>query len=130
MPYMTATGAIAALYSTQMERGLRNPTKPVNRNPADVKAEELLVKNLSAEQKKDWAKNKFFMVTGNTTGIAYKLTTSRTYGIETFLYGRKIGKLCVVAKDKEIPICDQLLAQKLLIETDEKAFIALANVSA
>jgi hypothetical protein len=107
---------------------LRAPAK--GPTPAEIKAEKLLVKNLSAEQKKDWLANRTFMVTGNTTGIQYRLTKSRTYGIETYLYGRKIGRLCVVAKDPKIPIYDQLLAQKLLIETDEKAFVALANVSA
>ena len=111
--------------------GLGPPPPPAKGpTPAEIKAEKLLVKNLSAEQKKDWLADRTFMVTGNTTGIQYKLTKSRTYGIETYLYGRKIGKLCVVAKDPKIPIYDQLLAQKLLIETDEKAFVALANVSA
>lgn len=94
---------------------------------ADEKAEKLLVGALSAAQKTDWAKYKTFMATGGTTGVNYKLTTNRTYGIETYLYGRKIGRLCVVAKDSAVPIYDQLLAQKLLIETDEEAFLKLAN---
>lgn len=120
----TETRGLAADRNTGLTP-LCNPS-----NEADVKAEALLVKNLSDEQRAEWAKSKFFMVTGGTTGVRYKLTMNRTYGIETFLYDRKIGILCVVTKDNRIPLCDQLLAQKLLIETDEKAFVALANVVA
>lgn len=131
LPYVNGMVDETLTILADWNTGLQPPT--LSGGPlgeANLKAEELLVKNLSAEQKAEWAKGKFFMVTGGTTGVRYKLTMHRTYGIETFLYGRKIGKLCVVTKDTRIPLCDQLLAQKLLIETDEKAFVALANVAA
>ncbi|MHB0978421.1 MAG: hypothetical protein ACYC1K_03430 [Minisyncoccota bacterium] len=94
---------------------------------ANTKAEKLLLEKLSHTQKLDWKANKYFLVKGNITGISYKLKLARTYNIEAFLFGKRIGMFCITTKDSSIPIYDLLLAQKLLIETDEKAFIEKAN---
>lgn len=101
----------------------QNPSSEANK-----KAEKLLIEKLSTEQLDSWKKTRTFLVKSKTTGIEYKLSEKRTYGIETYLYGKRIGKFCITSKDNNIPICDLLLAQKLLIETDEKAFIETANL--
>ena len=36
--------------------------------------------------------------------------------------------LCVVSKDKTVPLLDQVLMQKLMIETKEKEFLELAGI--
>lgn len=105
------------------------PTKEdKNRHEANTKAEKFLLEKLSPTQRLDWKTNNFFLVKGNITGISYKLKLGRIYNIEAFLFGKRIGMFCITSKNDNIPIYDLLLAQKLLIETDEQAFINMANL--
>lgn len=89
---------------------------------------ELLNEWLTPEQRESLAVNKYFAVTGSIGG-RYHINYGTVNNIECI---RRDGKpnqvLCAVPVD-HVPIGDQLLAQKIALETDEIAVHKVANVA-
>ncbi len=96
------------------------------------RARRLLEAHLDEEQMAEFNKKLRFRVRGSD-GLIY-LITFETHGnvwqIETGATGKTIPRqnYCIVPKE-DIPIYDQMLAQKLMIETDLDEFKRIANVT-
>jgi len=94
------------------------------RDAANEKAKELLLSVLTADQRIDFLHRGSFRVEGSKGG-KYQIQTGYSGNVRR---GRR--RYCGHLSDGQIPAYDHMLAQKLLIETDEEAFLAVANASA
>lgn len=102
------------------------------REAAEHRAQALLQSMLSPEQRAELEEKKHFHLTVYDRDGSY-----RTYRIERGYAGnvklldaagRPIRRYCIHA-DSRLPYEDQMLAQKLLLESDEKAFLKIANMT-
>lgn len=84
---------------------------------ATQRAEDLLVRHLTPQQSEDYRTNGAFDVFGGRTGHRYRIHKNRTINVAD--YGRR-RRLCLVTPST--PLGDQLLTQKLLLETAEDEF--------
>lgn len=91
------------------------------------KANDLLMTFLNDEQRKTYQREQFFDLTSQS-GKRFRIT----YGYSLNVY--KLNKwgeyeicYCVVPDGENIPIPDQMLAQKLMLEHQEKEFIRVSN---
>lgn len=89
---------------------------------ASNRAKELLLSCLDSKQKRDFLNNDYFTVKAKS-GRKYRITRS-------LLFNVKCGGNSYCAGPKQsLPIYDRMLAQKCLLETDEKEFLRIANRS-
>lgn len=94
---------------------------------ADETAEALLMTMLDAEQQKQFRESKWFEVTGQRG--RYRITLG--WAGNVFLIGptgEAIEKLCL-HPTVTVPHADNLITQKLLLETNEEEFLRIANRS-
>ena len=99
--------------------------KPPPRHP-EVVAQELLDRHLSPKQRRQLQMQGYFDVIGSKTGRSYRIHACKYLGNVWDIKGGY--KYCAYAAGKKLlPVGDHLLAQKLLIETDEARFLAVAN---
>jgi hypothetical protein len=93
---------------------------------AAARAKALLEENLSAAQRDELAKARYFTVHSHDAQREYRITHGRAGNVLLFKDGRAVKKFCIhpaIACPDE----DTMLAQKLLLETDEKEFLRIAN---
>lgn len=95
---------------------------------AEEKAEETMLRYLTPEQAQEWREHKHFTV--NLSGRAhpkrhgnYRINRNRSFNCEHLETG---VKYCVVP-DTRLPICDQMLATKLMLEGETEKFFKTAN---
>jgi hypothetical protein len=94
---------------------------------AQVRARELLRAHLNDDQRSEYdRKRSFVVVTPN--GRSYRIKSASSYNV----HGEADGiDYCVQLRSdaacRGIPVEDQMLAQKLLLEVDEPRFLRLAN---
>lgn len=90
---------------------------------AMTKSLKLLYDFLTDDQKKDLETKGHFIVTGGKTGMKYGIGLTRSGNVQ-----REDGKnLCLVATER-VPIFDQILMQKFMIEMREAEFMQGAHV--
>ena len=89
---------------------------------AAKKARATLLRQLDKEQKASFEKDKKFVVTGKD-GKAYTITHARSFNVIAPDGTKYCGQL------QDCPIEDQMLAQKLLLQTDPEKFFKSSNVS-
>ncbi len=87
---------------------------------------ELLRAWLNPEQLASFQEHQYFEVTGGDTGVRYRLRPQSAFGIEA-LTGRRKGTLYCVVPTGAPALGDILLAQKIGLETAERATLARAN---
>lgn len=98
---------------------------------AKERAEGLLYENLSDEQRAEIKRSKFFVVTGGKTGRRYKINaegglSGNVHEIDDS--GVLKRRLCAhIDHAANAPIFDHILAQKLMLEYEEEAFLKVAN---
>lgn len=95
---------------------------------AEEKAEETMLRYLTEEQAKEWREHKHFTVklserTHPKRHGSYRITRARSFNCEHLETGTKY---CVVP-DTRLPICDQMLATKLMLEGETEKFFQTAN---
>lgn len=92
---------------------------------AKKRAEELLLSFLTPEQRDELERlNHFHLIVGERK---YRIKRGRSRNIELLdASGKPVEKLCAHPRDY-IPDADTMLAQKLMLETDEEAFLKMAN---
>lgn len=89
---------------------------------ANNRAKELLLSCLDSKQKIDFLNNEYFTVKAKS-GKRYRITKSNFFNV-------KCGNNFYCAGPKQsLPIYDRMLAQKCLLEIDEKEFLRIANRS-
>lgn len=105
------------------------PAQVAAPNEAAEKAEKILTENLTEEQKAQLARDRFFVVRGSK-GRNYRVNRGRARNIEVLdENGKAVERLCA-HPGIHCPDADTMLAQKLMLETDEDAFQRIANRSA
>lgn len=94
---------------------------------ADPKGRQLLLSLLTAQQKKTLDEEGFFWVTGSKKGL-YKIRCMGTT-LNVIRHHRRTGNpmYCLCAGPADVTCNDFWLAQKLMIEADEKQFLRIAN---
>lgn len=95
------------------------------RKAAERRAEDLLLQLLDAKQRKDFKEKDYFVVHGRNR--RYRLRRGRTANIDVVCPKGKVEhRLCIHPRD-DVPDCDTLVAQKLMIEADEDLVLRVAN---
>lgn len=87
---------------------------------------ELLKAWLDPQQLASFQEHQYFEVTGSDSGVRYRLRPQSAFGIEA-LTGRRKGTLYCVVPTGAPALGDILLAQKIGLETNERATLARAN---
>jgi hypothetical protein len=88
------------------------------------KARELLLSHLNEEQRSHYTEHNWFIVIGSRSRRRYRIAIHHL--VANVLRLDDGERLCAHCNDN-LPISDHLLAQKLMIENDEDAFLAIAN---
>ena len=98
------------------------------RSKAHEKSIELLKSWLNPDQLAEYSKSDSFVVLGSDTKAHYRLISERSYNIiELDKKHKPTGqKFCVVPREN-VALGDQLLAQKIWLETDETRTLKIAN---
>ncbi len=96
-----------------------------------AKARGLLLKHLTPEQQETYEKNKWFVVEGGRSKKKYQLHPAVAGNVLEMSEDNKrsIYRYCCHC-DHSIPLEDNLLAQKLMLEAHEDEFLRLANRTA
>ena len=89
------------------------------------RARGLLVNHMTLSQREDFERTACFDVIGSRSGARYTISTCRRIN-NVSTEGR--AWFCALFSPP-LPIWDQALAQKMLIETDEIEYLAIANNS-
>lgn len=100
---------------------------PAPANEQEARGRKLLLEWLSEAQRKEYEERNCFEVTGCHTGKRYRIR----YGMGTNVYelddkGRPLTGWCFVPEGYLVA-GDVMLAQKIALETDERAALKLAN---
>jgi len=96
---------------------------------AKARAKQLLLGCLNEEQTAELEAHDRFRVRGSD-GFVYLITNRSHLGVWRLdAEGEKTHNVCIVV-DAAVPVYDQMLAQKLLLEADLQAFLETAHVRA
>jgi hypothetical protein len=97
--------------------------------PAQVRSLQLLLPNLSPDQRQQLASYNYFDVIGGDTGTRYRIRNRYILNVERLdRRGRCTCRLCF-GPQGELPNGDVMLAQKLALELFESEAIRIANAS-
>ena len=97
------------------------------RGEAEQKALSLLKLWLSSAQLTQYESNGHFEVTGSHSGKRYRIRCARQMNVDELgEHGAKLGVWCF-GPEGYLPVGDVMLAQKIALETDERAALAVAN---
>lgn len=98
------------------------------RLPENEKAKALLLAHCTDDQIEQYKRNNWFIVIGGETGTQYRVRRESQINIDVMNGDKVEYKLCTVNDpDYEVPIEDQLLAQKTMIELNELEFLEIAK---
>jgi hypothetical protein len=116
------------LDASRRARGFRNwYWESTCANESEVRGLRLLKEWLSPEQLAQFETHKYFDVTGCHSGKRYRLRYGTGMNVcELDHAGRPLAGWCFVPKDGLVP-GDVVLAQKIALETDELAAMAVAK---
>jgi len=94
---------------------------------ADARAEELLKQHLDEPQAAEYNKDKTFTVISKDGQRKYKIQKGWSHNVVRIDdNGRPVQSFCA-HPSWSVPEHDNMLAQKLMLETAEEAFLAIAN---
>lgn len=93
---------------------------------ANYRARSLLHRHLTRQQRAELRHTRAFKILGRD-GRTYEITEGTATNVFLEHEGTRYA-LCVVPKEEGLPLYDQLLAQKIMLETDPDAFLRLAKV--
>jgi hypothetical protein len=94
---------------------------------AEERARELLMSWLDPEQRKEFTKRAYFMVTGSAGG-RYRIHPQNAYGVYKLNADDTVeAQYCFLPRGAHQTIGDIMLAQKISLETDEEGTLAIAN---
>jgi len=97
------------------------------RDEIELRAKNLLLSCLTPDQRTMYEREQKFRVVSNR-GNVFELHHKRLHGVYRLdMQGKKIEEWCVSPHGR-IPICDVLLSQKVMLESDEDSLRRDANV--
>jgi hypothetical protein len=126
-PRTQIPGNITVVSERPASRMMRPPPRPPAepRSPtAFDRARELLLSHLTEEQRATFIENRWFVVIGGRSRMRYRIETGHLVANVRRLNDNL--RLCAHC-DHSLPMDDHLIAQKLMLEYDEDAFLAIAN---
>jgi hypothetical protein len=91
----------------------------------ETRSRELLLSKLTPEQRDTFDKNNWFVVVGGKTKTLYRVE-GHTLVANIVVLVAAVHRLCGHC-NRSLPMADQLLAQKLMLEYDEEEFLKIAN---
>ena len=98
---------------------------------AKERARNLLLGHLSPAQRETYEENRWFIVEGGRSQTKYRINYSSHMVANIDVMSDELDRvkhhLCGHCGLDDVPIGDQLLAQKLMLEYDEDRFLRLAN---
>ncbi len=109
------------------EEELARQTAPIIAARAKVtaRAESLLLSALTPDQTKDFRKTSEFTVISKDGKRTYRITYGIAGNVILIEKGKPVARYCI--HPTGIPTEDVMLAQKLMLETDEESFLRIAN---
>jgi hypothetical protein len=113
-----------------MEQRRQRRVLQVHDDAAHTRARELLLSQLTPAQRKTFDENKWFIIEGGQSREKYRINFKghMVANVDVLdAHGDVLHRLCGHCDLNEVPIFDQLLAQKLMLECDEERFLRLAN---
>ena len=125
-------------YTELLANGLSGPIEPLPRRPvygpfsseASNKALALLKRWLSPEQRRELEKRGSFDVVGCHTGRRYRIHPGKLNNVRILQDNVEVAALCFAPTDAGfLPEADIMLAQKIALETNEKAALKVAHQS-
>lgn len=118
--------AIEGQIAATRERALAYEAKRVE---CVERATLLLCENLTPAQAEEFRRTRAFTVHSKDGGRVYLVTYGTAGNVFELKAGKRQTKFCI-HPDEDVPVPDVMLAQKLMIETDEAAFRRVANKTA
>lgn len=116
---------LAALLSGLLGGGERPRLALYPRRVAHKQARSLLASCLTNQQRAEFEDHEYFDVIGGASGRTYRIHSCRTANVHALdRHGRPLRAYCAVLR-RGVPVEDQMLAQKLLLETDERRFLEI-----
>lgn len=96
---------------------------------ARLRARELLIEHLTPQQRETFDSNGWFVVEGGRSKTQYRIRAveSMVANVDVLKEGKRIHRLCAHVRVGTVPLGDQLLAQKVMIELAEDDFLRIAN---
>jgi hypothetical protein len=93
------------------------------------RAQALLLEHLSPAQRETFDKNKWFVVEGGKSGKKYRIEANDDLVANiAVMDGTMIRhRLCGHCDIRRVPLADHLLAQKIMLESEEDEFLRVAN---
>jgi hypothetical protein len=130
-PEQIAEAAAKAELARQ-ERIKEEAKTKIFKDAAKVRARNLLMQMLNADQKKELEeKNHFHLTVHDRSGSMRVYRIEYGYAGNVKLLGtdgQPVKRYCIHA-DYRLPYEDQMLAQKMLLEANEKEFLRIANMT-
>lgn len=122
----------AEIAADQRQRAIEAEAKAVqarkDAEEAEARAEELLKASLTEPQRQEYAKDKSFTIISKDGNRTYRVKKGWSHNVERIdAEGKKIHTLCAHPQ-QPVPLADNQLAQKLMLEHDEDTFLKMANV--
>lgn len=126
--YRDPPAATAAQIEAQRAITASAWAREAKRDAARARARELLLEHLTPAQRKTFEEKAWFVVEGGRSKKRYRIEARGVAGNVSLLdkRGSVVATYCGHA-DHSIPDYDQYLAQKLMLEANEDAYLALAN---
>jgi len=94
---------------------------------AQERAEHLLAETLSDPQRRDLREHDYFDVRGSRGGV-YRICRGQVRNVLALVDGQPLNRLCAHPQRERVPDADAMLAQALMLQTDEAGFASVANV--
>lgn len=118
--------ANAARWKAEAEESAkRAEAERLRREAAEARAEALLLEHLSEEQRADYRKHRHFVVHGRRA--RYRIRYGRSGNVDVVNRDGRISHRYCAHPEECVPNPDTMLAQKLMLESDEDAFARIAN---
>lgn len=120
-------GLVAMCWREELHRrGLEIADAARELSRPEGRARELLLQHLTPKQRASFEAKGFFRVQGGVTGRWYRIRAARTMNVEVMgMFGLVKGRLCFMPRN--VPLCDQLLAQKVALEVFEERALEIAH---
>lgn len=127
-----AAAGIVAQTTAEMITQLSIHMRDVEREEAIEKAEWLLDRHMTDEQRKTWAKNHWMRIDGKDANT-YRIDRDGNVSVwrkkGTDKGWTKRGTFCMYTTDPTMPVADKILATKMYLEANEEGYLAEANYS-
>jgi hypothetical protein len=109
------------------ERGLATLYWPACDRAAEARSLQLLVNNLSPQQRRQFENYRCFDVIGCKTGERYRIRLGRQMNVEPVSRAGRFGHQLCFAPMGGLPVGDVMLAQKIALELFEPDVLRVAN---